>query len=57
MNVQRFTGRTSRDAMTKMRQALGDDAVVLSTKPCPEGIEMLAMAPGALAERRARAVA
>ena len=55
MNVQRFTGRTSRDAMTKMRQALGDDAVVLSTKPCPEGIEMLAMAPGALAavERQA----
>ena len=49
MNVQRFTGRTSRDAMTKMRQALGDDAVVLSTKPCAEGIEMLAMAPQALA--------
>ncbi len=49
MNVQRFTGRTSRDAMQKMRKALGDDAVVLSTKPCFEGIEMLAMAPGALA--------
>lgn len=49
MNVQRFTGRTSRDAMVRMRQALGDDAVVLSTKPCAEGIEMLAMAPGALA--------
>jgi len=49
MNVQRFTGRTSRDAMVRMRQALGDDAVVLSTKPCAEGIEMLAMAPHALA--------
>ena len=49
MNVQRFTGRTSREAMTRMRQALGDDAVVLSTKPCAEGIEMLAMAPQALA--------
>jgi len=49
MNVQRFTGRTSREAMQKMRDALGDDAVVLSTKPCVEGIEMLAMAPGALA--------
>jgi len=49
MNVQRFTGRTSREAMQKMREALGDDAVVLSTKPCVEGIEMLAMAPGALA--------
>ncbi|HEU4458215.1 MAG TPA: flagellar biosynthesis protein FlhF [Methylibium sp.] len=50
MNVQRFTGRTSREAMQKMRAALGDDAVVLSTKPCVEGIEMLAMAPGALAQ-------
>jgi flagellar biosynthesis protein FlhF len=49
MNVQRFTGRTSRDAMHKMRQTLGDDAVVLSTKPCAEGVEMLAMAPQALA--------
>jgi flagellar biosynthesis protein FlhF len=49
MNVQRFTGRTSREAMQKMREALGDDAVVLSTKPCAEGIEMLAMAPAALA--------
>lgn len=49
MNVQRFTGRNSRDAMTKMRQALGNDAVVLSTQPCVEGIAMLAMAPQALA--------
>ncbi len=49
MNVQRYTGRTSRDAMLKMRQALGDDAVVLSTQPCAEGVEMLAMAPQALA--------
>ena len=56
MNVQRFTGRTSRDAMTKMRQALGDDAVVLSTKPCAEGIEMLAMAPQALAAMQQQAL-
>ncbi|HWH72823.1 MAG TPA: flagellar biosynthesis protein FlhF [Methylibium sp.] len=49
MNFQRYTGKTSRDAMVKVRQALGADAVVLSTKPCAEGIEILAMAPGALA--------
>ena len=45
MNVKRFTARTSRDALTLVRQALGDDAVVLSTKPCAEGVEVLAMAP------------
>jgi len=45
MNVKRFTARTSRDALTLVRQALGDDAVVLSTKPCPDGVEVLAMAP------------
>ena len=33
MNVKRFTARTSRDALSLVRQALGDDAVVLSTKP------------------------
>ena len=45
MNVKRFTARTSRDALNLVRQALGDDAVVLSTKPCPDGVEVLAMAP------------
>ncbi|WP_374317049.1 flagellar biosynthesis protein FlhF [Aquabacterium sp.] len=45
MNVKRFTGRNSREAMQKVKQAFGDDAVVLSTKPAPEGgIEILAMA-------------
>ncbi len=45
MNVKRFTARTSRDALTLVRQAFGEDAVVLSTKPCSEGVEVLAMAP------------
>lgn len=45
MNIKRFTARTSRDALVLVRQALGDDAVVLSTKPCTEGVEVLAMAP------------
>jgi flagellar biosynthesis protein FlhF len=45
MNVKRFTARTSRDALALVRQALGEDAVVLSTKPSPEGVEVLAMAP------------
>ena len=48
MNIQRFAARTSRDALTQVRQALGVDAVVLSTKPCAEGVEVLAMAPESL---------
>ncbi|MGK2897664.1 MAG: flagellar biosynthesis protein FlhF, partial [Burkholderiaceae bacterium] len=45
MNVKRFTARSSRDALVLVRQALGEDAVVLSTKPCIDGVEVLAMAP------------
>jgi len=45
MNVKRFTARTSRDALALVRQAFGQDAVVVSTKPCAEGVEVLAMAP------------
>ena len=45
MNVNRFTARTSRDALVLVRQALGEDAVVLSTKPSVDGVEVLAMAP------------
>lgn len=45
MNVKRFTGRTSRDALMLVRQAFGNDAVVVSTRPCAEGVEVLAMAP------------
>jgi flagellar biosynthesis protein FlhF len=45
MNVKRFTAKTSRDALALVRQAFGDDAVVLSTKPSASGVEVLAMAP------------
>lgn len=45
MNVKRFTARTSRDALALVRQEFGDDAVVMSTRPCAEGVEVLAMAP------------
>ena len=45
MNVKRFTARTSRDALNLVRQAFGSEAVVLSTRPCAEGVEVLAMAP------------
>ncbi len=45
MNMKRFTARTSREALAMVKQAFGEDAVVMSTKPCAEGIEVLAMAP------------
>ncbi|HSI59796.1 MAG TPA: flagellar biosynthesis protein FlhF, partial [Ideonella sp.] len=57
MNVKRFTARTSREAFVLVRQAFGEDAVVLSTRPSPEGVEVLAMAPGSVEqlERMAQA--
>jgi flagellar biosynthesis protein FlhF len=45
MNLKRFTAKSSRDALAMVRAAFGDDAVVMSTKPCAEGVEVLAMAP------------
>ncbi len=48
MNLKRFTARTSRDALALVRQAFGDDAVVMSTRPSAEGVEVLAMAPESL---------
>jgi flagellar biosynthesis protein FlhF len=49
MNVKRFTGKNSREAMQKVRLAFGDNAVVLSTKPANGGVEVLAMAPESVA--------
>jgi len=48
MNVKRFVGRTSREAMRKLRDTLGPDALVLANRPCAEGIELLAAVPEAL---------
>jgi len=50
MNVKRFTARTPREALALVRQAFGKDAVVLSTRPSDEGVEVLAMAPEGLAQ-------
>ena len=50
MNVKRFTARNSREAMALVRKAFGDDAVVLSNKPCADGVEVLAMAPEGMSQ-------
>ncbi len=45
MNLKRFTARTSREALAMVKQTFGEDAVVMSTRPCAEGVEVVAMAP------------
>ena len=49
MNVKRFSAKTPREALALVRQAFGADAVVLSTRPSADGVEVLAMAPESMA--------
>jgi flagellar biosynthesis protein FlhF len=44
MNVKRFVGKNAREAMAQARAAFGEDAVVLSNRPVPGGVEILATA-------------
>jgi len=57
MNVKRFTARTTREALRLVREALGDEAVVLSTKPSAGGVEVLAMAPETIGQLESAAAA
>jgi flagellar biosynthesis protein FlhF len=43
MNVQKFTAATSREALRKVREALGPDAVILSNRPVDGIVEILAL--------------
>ncbi|MHB1215968.1 MAG: flagellar biosynthesis protein FlhF [Thiobacillus sp.] len=49
MSVRTFVAANARDGLARVRRELGDDAVVLSTRPHPQGIELLASAYGELA--------
>ncbi|MGM3277136.1 flagellar biosynthesis protein FlhF [Ralstonia sp. 24A2] len=42
MKMHRFTGLTSRDVLRKVRDQLGDDALILSNRAVPGGIEVIA---------------
>lgn len=44
MNVQRFVAATSREAMAQARDAIGDSAVILSSRTTEHGFEVLATA-------------
>ena len=49
MSVHVFVAANAREALARIRHELGDDAVVLSTRPHPQGVEILASAYGELA--------
>ncbi|MGD7477210.1 flagellar biosynthesis protein FlhF, partial [Ralstonia pseudosolanacearum] len=42
MKMHRFTGLTSRDVLRKVRDQLGDGALILSNRAIPGGIEVIA---------------
>lgn len=43
MKVKRFIAQTARDCLRKVKDELGPDAIVVSNKPVPDGVEIMAM--------------
>ncbi|MBT9567577.1 MAG: flagellar biosynthesis protein FlhF [Thiobacillus sp.] len=50
MTVKVFIAANAREALARVRRELGEDAVVLSTRPHPKGVELLASPYGSLTE-------
>jgi flagellar biosynthesis protein FlhF len=48
MTVKRFFGESARDALRKVKAALGPEAIVVSNKPVPGGVEIMAMSADSL---------
>ena len=48
MKPQRFYGATSREVLRKVKEALGDDALIASNRAAGEGIEITALSAAAL---------
>ena len=44
MKIQKFVGATMREALAQVRNALGQEAVILSNRETPRGVELLAIA-------------
>ncbi|MFC6329964.1 hypothetical protein, partial [Alloalcanivorax gelatiniphagus] len=55
MSVQRFTGSNNREAMGRVRAALGNDALILANRSTADGVEILAVADDAPPEATAKA--
>ncbi len=49
MNIQRFTARTSREALSKARLAFGEGTLILSNRPTETGVEVVATGEDTLA--------
>ncbi|MEJ7137530.1 flagellar biosynthesis protein FlhF [Amphibiibacter pelophylacis] len=54
MSIKRFIARTSRDALKLVREELGEDAVIMATQPCPQGVELVAMSAESAQEWHSR---
>lgn len=48
MSARKFTGATSREVLYKVRQALGEDALIISNRAVAQGVEVLAVPAAAL---------
>ena len=46
MNVRKFIAATARDALHKVKELLGPDAIILSNRSIPGGVEIMAVAAG-----------
>ena len=44
MNVRKFIAATARDALHKVKELLGPDAIILSNRAIPGGVEIMAVA-------------
>jgi flagellar biosynthesis protein FlhF len=55
MNIQRFTAPTAREALAKARAVFGEGTLILSNRPTPQGVEVMATAEDALSELDAAA--
>ena len=49
MTVKRFFGESAREALRKVKAALGPEAIVISNKSVPGGVEIVAMSADSLA--------
>ena len=44
MNVRKFIAANARDAFRKVKESLGNDAIILSNRGVPGGVEIMAVA-------------
>ena len=46
MNVRKFIAATAREALHKVKELLGPDAIILSNRAIPGGVEIMAVSAG-----------